>query len=217
LGSGAIFFNKEVVSKSVLNDLDERTVERFRLLQKAPLDHRKYRHDLNTVSKIRAFYLDHTRSVADRLFYEKIVACNGFSGKPVSSAKNIYRKADPFKMLELLEEYQTQLRHAQITQVDYEQCILAHDSPTTFFFLDPPYENTVNTYGYAQDADFDFERLAKVVSAIKGKWLLTMDDSSRIRALFSSYYQKKVKVYTKWGHTSGKRKRSELFVANYRI
>jgi len=217
LGSGAIFFNKMAAKKSVLNDLDERTVERFRLLQKAPLDPARYRNDLNTVSKIRAFYLDHTRSVADRLFYEKIVACNGFSGKPVSSAKNIYRKADPFKMLDLLEEYQTQLRHAQITQVDYEQCILAHDSPTTFFFLDPPYENTVATYGYAQDADFDFERLAKVVSAIKGKWLLTMDDSSRIRALFSSYYQKKVKVYTKWGHTSGKRKRSELFVANYRI
>ena len=217
LGSGAIFFNKAHVSKSVLNDLDERTVERFRLLQKAPLDHRKYRHDLTTVSKIRAFYLHHSRSVADRLFYERIVACNGFSGKPVSNAKNIYRKADPAKMLDLLEEYQTQLRNAVLTNVDYEQCIRQNDSATAFFFLDPPYENTVATYGYAQHTDFDFERLAQVLVKIKGKWLLTIDDSPRIRSMFSQYYQKKVKVYTKWGHISGKRKRSELFVANYPI
>jgi DNA adenine methylase len=120
-------------------------------------------------------------------------------------------------MLDLLEEYQKQLRNAVITNVDYEQCIKAHDSPTAFFFLDPPYENTVATYGYAEHADFDFERLAKVVSGIKGKWLITIDDSPRIRSMFSSYYQKKVKVYTKWGHTSGQRKRKELFIANYRI
>lgn len=217
LGSGAIFFNKDPASKSVLNDLDKRTVERFELLRKAPLDHRKYRHDLTTVAKIRAFYLHHSRSIADRLFYEKIVACNGFSGKPVSNAKNIYRKADPAKMLDLLEEYQTQLRKAVLTNVDYEECIRQNDSATAFFFLDPPYENTVATYGYAEHADFDFERFAQVVATIRGKWLLMIDDSPRIRALFKDYYQKKVKVYTKWGHTSGKRKRSELFIANYRI
>jgi DNA adenine methylase len=218
LGSGAIFFNKgNQASKNVLNDLDERTVERFRLLKDAPLDHRRYRHDLNTVSKIRAFYLDHGRSISDRLFYEKIVACNGFSGKPVSGPQNIYRKADPFKMLELLEEYQSRLRSTLITNMDYAQCIRLHDSASTFFFLDPPYENTVATYGYAQHVDFDFERLANVLAAIKGKWLMTIDDSARIRALFKDYYQKKVKVYTKWGHISGKRKRRELFIANYRI
>ena len=217
LGSGAIFFNKESVSKSVLNDLDKRTVERFELLRKAPLDHRKYRDDLTTVAKIRAFYTHHSRSIPDRLFYEKIVACNGFSGKPVSNAKNIYRKADPFKMLDLLEEYQHQLRNAVLTNVDYQECIRTHDSATAFFFLDPPYENTVATYGYAEHTDFDFERFAQVVAGIKGKWLLTIDDSARIRALFSDYYQKKVKVYTKWGHTSGKRARRELFIANYRI
>jgi DNA adenine methylase len=217
LGSGAIFFNKEPASKSVLNDLDKRTVERFELLRKAPLDHRKYRHDLNTVSKIRAFYLHHSRSVADRLFYEKIVACNGFSGKPVSGPQNIYRKADPAKMLDLLEEYQTQLRNAVLTNVDYAECIRTHDTPTAFFFLDPPYENTVATYGYAEHADFDFERFAQVVAGIKGKWLITIDDSPRIRSIFSDYYQKKVKVYTKWGHTSGNRSRKELFIANYRI
>ncbi len=218
LGSGAIFFNKgDQASKNVLNDLDEHTIERFRLLKDAPLNPNRYRHDLNTIPKIRAFYLNHGKSVADRLFYEKIVACNGFSGKPVSGPQNIYRKADPAKMLDLLEEYQHQLRKAVITNVDYETCIRAHDSTDTFFFLDPPYENTVATYGYAQHTNFDFERLAQVLASIKGKWLMTIDDSARIRSMFSHYYQKKVKVYTKWGHTSGKRARRELFIANYRI
>jgi DNA adenine methylase len=146
------------------------------------------------------------------------VACNGFSGKPVSGPQNIYRKADPAKMLDLLETYQEKLRGVTITNVDYETCIRAHDSVDTFFFLDPPYENTVKkTYGYAQDMDFDFERLARVLDSIRGKWLMTIDDSARIRALFSKYYQKKVNVYTKWGHTSGQRKRRELFIANYKI
>jgi DNA adenine methylase len=220
VGSGAVFFNKAPDAKTnVLNDLDKRTIERLRLLQSAPKDLSKYRTDLNTVAKIRAFYLDAgTTSPADRLFYEKIVSCNGFSGKPVSGPKNIYKKANPHKMLDLLPTYQEILKDVILTNVDYEECVSKYDGPGTFFFIDPPYENTVKkTYGYAEDADFDFERLAKVLAKIKGRFLMTINNSAKIRKIFSRFHQSPIKVYTRWGHTSGHRNRKELFVSNYRL
>jgi site-specific DNA-adenine methylase len=39
------------------------------------------------------------------------------------------------------------------------------------FFLDPPYENTNKDFGYAEETDFDFERLATLLRLIKGKTL----------------------------------------------
>ena len=76
--------------------------------------------------------------------------------------------------------------------------IYKYNNAETFFFLDQPYENTNKDFGYAEDADFDFERLATLLRLIKGKFLMTINDSPDIRRLFKGFNIKPWKVKTPW-------------------
>jgi DNA adenine methylase len=64
--------------------------------------------------------------------------------------------------------------------------------------LDPPYENTNIDFGYAEDTDFYFERLATLLRLIKGKFLMSINDSPNIRRSFKGFNIKPWKVITPW-------------------
>lgn len=215
-GSSAIFFNKPKADKTVLNDLDKDTIKRLNILKRAPKDKSKYRQDLNTFAKIKHFFDHHSNSPADLLLFEKIKTCHGFSGLPAETSKRIYKDYNPIKLLDLLDEYQEKLKGVILTNEDYEKVIKQYDSPSTLFFIDPPYEDSTKSLGYAEDKKFDFERLNSVLKGIKGHFLMTINNSPRVRRLFSDFVQKPVDVLTGWGSTNTKGfYRKELFISNY--
>ena len=98
--------------------------------------------------------------------------------------------------------------------------IKKYDDAHTFFFLDPPYENTDKDFQYAEDVGFDFERLADELRGIKGKFLMTINDSPTIRRLFKDFTSQAWGVPTGWGTKGNKGRkhviRRELLISNYR-
>ena len=82
----------------------------------------------------------------------------------------------------------SRFRHVAIDHLDFRDCIKNWDSPETFFFLDPPYL-TSKSYGwYGNDFKLgDHEDLAKVLVGVKGKWLLTLDDTPELRRLYRGF------------------------------
>ena len=67
--------------------------------------------------------------------------------------------------------------------VDWKRCIELYDRPTTFFFLDPPYtECKVKMYSGWTNADV--QELRERLRAIRGKWLVTINDTPATRAIF---------------------------------
>ena len=219
-GSSAIFFNKPKAEKNVLNDLDKDTIKRYRLLKRVTKDKSKYRQDLTTLKAIRHFFDNHSESDTDQLFFEKIKACHGFSGLPAKKSTGVYKNYNPIKMLDLIDEYQDKLKGVILTNEDYAKVIKKYDSPSTLFFLDPPYEESDKSLGYAEDKGFDFERLNETLKGIKGHFLMTINDSPRVRKLFSDFVQKPVDVKTSWGNMNQSVKgavRKELFISNYTL
>ena len=101
---------------------------------------------------------------------------------------------------------------------DYEDIIKQYDNETTFFFLDPPYENTLKTYGYANHL-FDYGRLKLCLKSIKGMFMLTLNDSSFIRNIFSDFYILHLSVPLSWSrfNKNGVIERRELIITNYKI
>lgn len=103
-----------------------------------------------------------------------------FSGsKPETSKYTDYKGKYRCKVLIFMDK----LKHSKfrehfdkITFVhskDFEEVIEMYDSPTTYFYLDPPYWKTENYYS-AHDFDSkDHERLANVLKNIKGKFGLS--------------------------------------------
>ena len=220
LGSGAIFYNKpaNISEENVLNDLDKHTYDQHRLLLEAPTDPAKYPAPMTMLQSIKRFYKKTPRTAADRLIHEKIEACNGFSGSPVRLSYGIYRTADPTKILKNLEFYQSRLKdRTKLLNQDYASVIEKYDSPTTFFFLDPPYEKTRSVYGYGEHKDFDFNKLREVLRNIKGKFLMTINDSPNMRKIFKEFKIKTTNVYARWSRKTKKAtNRKELLIMNYR-
>ena len=218
-GSAAIFFSKEKAAKNVLNDLDKNTAEGLRLLKQAPLELSAY-PEASTLAAAKALFVKPARTVGQKIAHKLLQACNGFSGLAVSKPKQIYRSPSIHRKVKHMATYKDKLSGVKILSQDYASVIRSNDSPSTFFFIDPPYENSTARLGYAEDKGFDFERLATVLKGIKGKFLMTMNDSPRIRELFKGFKQKTFIADTnmssvQYNGKSKKYQRRELFISNY--
>lgn len=219
-GSGAIFYNKEKAVKNVLNDLDKDALNRFRLIKKAPLDLEKYPDFKKSIPAVRHFFDHHGDAIADRIMLEKIKSCTGYSGRPVSKSTGIYKAPQAKNVVKLMSEYKEKLDGTILENKDYEAVVKKYDGTETFFFIDPPYENTDKSFGYAESSEFDFERLERTLKSIKGKFLMTINDSSRIRKLFKDFNIKAIKVPNAWGHRNASKQgffRPELLISNYKL
>ena len=219
LGSGAIFYNKPPLlsQENVLNDLDKHTYDQHNLIVRAPSDKEQYPESMKTIDEVKKFYKKTPKTLADKLIHEKIEACNGFSGSPVRVSYGIYRKADPTKILKNLEFYKSRLNdNTKLLNQDYATVVKTYDSPTTFFFFDPPYERTRSIYGYGEHKTFDYSKLLEVLRGIKGKFLMTINDSSNMRNMFKEFNIQHTKVYARWSRKTKKAdKRKELLITNY--
>jgi DNA adenine methylase len=213
VGSGAIFYNKEKAQETILNDLDKCVVKGYNLIKNTSVDLDKYRKDLDSLPKIKAFWDRKPNTNEIKIIREIIRTCYGFGGIPVKESKNIYKDNNPFnKLKRCLTRWKDIVKDARITNKDYGEIIDKYDSPDTFFFLDPPYENTNKDFGYAEDTDFDFERLAFLLKGVKSIFLMTINDSPYIRRLFKGFNIKPWKVKTPWQNSKD---RKELLISNY--
>ena len=94
------------------------------------------------------------------------------------------------------------------------------DSKGTFFFLDPPYEESGSLYKH-NEGGIDFEEMRKVLANIKGRFMLTINDSNYIRDVFREF--KIIPVVVRGGafteenkiNKIGGKNRKELIIINY--
>ena len=222
-GSSAIFFWKDKADHSVLNDLDKAVVSGLRLLKDAPTDPAKYPQP-STLEAVKRQFVKPATTVPEKIVKRMIVSSSGFLGTTVERPKQIYRTAGIPQKVRKIADAREKLKGVEITSEDYAKVVRSNDKPSTFFFLDPPYENSTKQMGYAEHKDFDFERLADTLKHIKGKFLMTINDSPRIRDLFSSFYIKPFVADTNLRQVNhrkdGKKvstpyERKEVFIANY--
>ena len=79
------------------------------------------------------------------------------------------------------------LRRVVIENKDFEDLILQYDREDTFFYCDPPYFETEQHYDAPFSVD-DHVRLKTTLDNIKGKFLLSYNDTEYIRDLYKDYY-----------------------------
>jgi len=218
-GSASIFFNKEKAKKNILNDLDEALINRLKLLKKASTNIKKYNQNLKTIDDLKEFFDKPDKTKEDELLLEKIKLSTGYCANPIAKSKQIYRAHNPATMILKLPEYQKLLKHVKLYSKDYKFIIKKFDSPTSFFFIDPPYEKTDASFGYAEGSTkFNFEELRDTLNDIQGHFLLTINDSPLIRSLFKEFEITPVDIVNNWQNcasTPQKKHRKELFITNY--
>lgn len=74
-----------------------------------------------------------------------------------------------------------------IENLDFEKVVEKYDSPTTYFYMDPPYWKTENYYSNHDFDSNDHERLANVIKSIQGKFSLSYYDFPQLNEWFPQY------------------------------
>ena len=131
-----------------------------------------------------------------RLLFEKFISKNlpdnmedfiyvePFGG--TFSVGNKLKSKPKLKIYNDIKDYGFYIVADVIHHIDFEEVINKYDSENTFFYLDPPYFK--KEYYYDMENDIEFHnRLFKILSNIKGKFLLSYQNHPYIISLYDEY------------------------------
>lgn len=111
------------------------------------------------------------------------------------------------------------LRISHVENMDFQNVIEKYDSPSTYIYLDPPYWKTENYYSNHDFDRGDHERLARVLTAISGKFSLSYYDFELLHDWFPEpQYRWERKKFVKAAAAKKNTKQNlgeELLILNY--
>ena len=118
---------------------------------------------------------------------------------------------------QVLEQARLRLQRVTVENRPYDQVIERFDRLGTFFYVDPPYWGNEGDYGAGLFTREDFTQLAKQLSGIKGKCLVSLNDTPGVREVFGRHKCFKFEqVSTVYTVSAGEPKAvTELLISNY--
>jgi DNA adenine methylase len=84
-----------------------------------------------------------------------------------------------------LKETHKRMARTTIENLDACDCITRYDSKESFFYIDPPYWNA--DFYAVSFKEQDFDRLAQTLRSLKGKFILSLNDTPEVRAIFADF------------------------------
>jgi DNA adenine methylase len=114
---------------------------------------------------------------------------------------------------DLLRGAHERLNKVVVENLPYERCFANYDSKDSFFFVDPPYLNAA-TAAYKGWTETEMRGLQRRIGKLKGRFILTVDDSSLNRELFSDYQMQAISTPNRLcnSRTHGKVRFGELII-----
>ena len=222
MGMGGVFFRRCQKPKSeIINDLNGEVSNFFRVIQRHYIpfmDVMKFQ--LTSRCEFERMKATDPRTLTDleravRFFYLQKTA---FGGKVTQqtfgvNTGGLHARFDYSKVGPLLEKIYQRLSGVVIESLPYEALILRYDRPGTLFYLDPPYWDSEACYGKGLFQRSDFESLSKLLAQLKGRFILSINDTPEIRTLFAGFQIEEVQT----GYSISQRQQKsvcELIISN---
>lgn len=219
VGGGQVFFHKTPSEVEILNDLSDDVVNFFRICQSHHQELVRYltymivgRSWFNLLYKTDPAHLTDIQKAARFFYLQKntyagLVARRNFALRVIQPSN-----FNPDRIPELLEATAKRLHRVQIESLPYQTVIQKTDRESTFFYLDPPYWNKrLYNFNFKEE---DFKELSNLLTGIRGKFLLSINDDPAVREIFSSFGIEEVSLNYTAQRKAGKRY-TELLIRNY--
>lgn len=223
-GSAKLLFAKAPSRFEVMNDLNGEVTNFFRVCKHRPAElaerlaldciHAGRFRDLKKLDGLEC-ELERARRFAYLAWYSFAAKGEHFAS---SSAKSPRMRRPLARVRTLLRTTAERLAAVLIEQKDFAQILARYDGPDSLFYLDPPYVKFEPNGRYQPLPPARRERLFAQLAEIKGKFLMSFDDRTEIRALAKrhGFRVKPVQVkYSIAGNLSARRSAPELLLANY--
>jgi DNA adenine methylase len=208
IGGGSIYFYKEPSKKEIINDIDPKLILVYKGIKKFNAD------DINesingTYSKTlfnKIYKLEPTNEY-DKFIKQLLLYRLSFMGRGKYYGVHPTISSD-------YNKHKERLKKTLILNKNYKDVIEKYDSPTTFFYLDPPYEGSNKTH--YDFPEFDFLELFEILKNIKGYFLLSYNYSIDVIKLFKDFNIQIIKTRYGSGTKGGQDKiKKELLISNY--
>ena len=190
-GALNVFYRKPRSKIEVVNDVNSELVNLHLQIQKKPQTLSAYLNNMlisrELFHKIKSQALHPISSIQRAAYYYYMLSLSfGSKGEHFAMPrgakprmKNIYRD---------FHVWSRRLKGICIENMDFKKLIEAYDHPQILFYLDPPY---IGTESYYQTPNgFGIEQhieLAKILSSIQGKFVLSYNDCEVVRDLYKGF------------------------------
>lgn len=204
VGMGGVFLRRSGAPVEVMNDLNRDVATLFRVLQRhyvAFLEMFRFqlttRADYDRLAATDVATLTDLERAARFLYLQRTAYGGKVAGRNFGYSLTGSARFDVTKIAPLLEAAHERLAGVLIECLPYDDFIARYDRPETLFYIDPPYWGCEGDYGAGLFIREDFARLALLLGAIKGRFILSINDVPEIRALFGRFFIEEAQtVYT---------------------
>lgn len=222
VGMGGIFLRRNRRPRTeVINDYGREVANFFRILQRHYpqfLEVMRFqitaRSEFDRLCKTEPETLTDLERAARFLYLQRTTFGGKVSGKTFGVSPERPARFNMTSLEPMLEELFVRLSGVTIECLDFEAVIRRYDRPGTLFYLDPPYWGFENDYGKSLFKRADFERLRDVLSGLKGRFIMSINDRPEVQELFKGFKIEPVRTIYTVGGPRGAKPVGELIVQN---
>lgn len=231
VGGGAIFFNKDKSAVEVLNDTNRELINFYKVVQQDFVSLEKeiaislHSRDLHRKAKVINGNPDMFSEIkrawaiwilSQQSFAGMLDGTWGYDIKKNTTSTKIKNKREGFSV-----ELAIRLQDIQLECTDALRIIKVRDTEDSLFYCDPPYFNS-NCGHYDGYTIEDFEMLLKLLSEIKGKFLLSSYPSPILKKFTkgNGWFKMEIKQKVSVANSNSKKppkQKIEVLTANYDI
>lgn len=221
-GGASVFFAKEPSKTELINDMDRELVTLYRVVKNHPIElHRQFelvlvaRAEFDRLMAANPDTLTDVQRAARYLYLQRTCYGARVNRRTFGTVTVGKPHLNLFTLQAILEDAWRRLANVQIECMDWRELIPRYDRDYTLFYLDPPYwEMPYYEHNFEEQ---DFADLADLLAGIKGKFLMSINDTPEIRELFGRFAIEEVRLkYSSSRNPDGRNQlRTELLIRNF--
>lgn len=202
VGMGGIFFRRDRRPPcEVINDRSRDVTNFFRILREhyvAFVDTLRYqittRAEFERLLKVDPDTQTDLQRAGRFLYLQRLAFGGRVEGRSFGVSLGEPGAFDVSRLVPALEELHDRLKGVIIECLPYQDLLERYDRPETLFYLDPPYHGTEQAYGKGLFSPDDFAPLAAQLERLKGRFVLSINATPRMREIFGRFQVEEVEV-----------------------
>ena len=210
LGAGSMFFyNGKKAKREIINDLDKDIYNIFLGVKSTPDFNERVNRNVSKEYWNSIKNSDNPIHIFERTKNSYFGIGTAFFHYPTAIGRTGITRTN-------FNDYYDRLKDVEIYNRNFKDMINEYGNlEKAFWYLDPPYSNTLGKKYYKYNSITPLE-VFDLVKQIKGRFILSYNDSIEIRELFKDYIIEEINtLYACSGKNNDRRKVKELCIKNY--
>ncbi|MFN3425747.1 MAG: DNA adenine methylase [Novosphingobium meiothermophilum] len=222
VGMGGVFLRRDRRPKGeVINDWSEDVATFFRVVQHhyVPfLDMMRFqitsRAGFEKLLAMNPASLTDMQRAARFLYLQRLAFGGKVNGRGFGVVLGSSARFDVTKIAPMIEAVHERLAGVIIERLPWREFIDRYDRPGTLFYLDPPYYGCETDYGRDMFGRDEFEVMADKLRAIRGRFILSLNDHPAVRRIFDGFAIEEAKVRYQVGGMDNSKLAGEVIISN---